>query len=112
MQMKHLGPSNEELREQGKAFLLSRINMSLYHPLFAGDDIEAFSWGCESRGVSFNRCYQLRRGGEVIAEAASVWGLSESRITSYTKSRTSSSALTLTSRSSWIRRAGFTYRAS
>lgn len=75
MQMKHLGPSNEELREQGKAFLLSRINMSLYHPLFAGDEIEAFSWGCESRGVSFNRCYQIRRGGEVIAEAASVWGL-------------------------------------
>ena len=75
MQMKHLGPSNEQLRQEGKAFLLSRINMSLYHPLRAGDEIESATWGCESRGVSFNRCYQIRRGSEVIAEAASVWGL-------------------------------------
>ncbi|MCI8388093.1 MAG: hypothetical protein HFE63_06450 [Clostridiales bacterium] len=75
LQMKAEKPSNEDLRRDGMAFLLSRINMSLYHPLHAGDEIEVFTWGCESRGVSFNRCYQIRRDGEVIAEAASVWGL-------------------------------------
>lgn len=75
MQMKNLGPTNDELRREGRAFLLSRINMSLYHPLHAGDDITVESWACESRGVSFNRCFQIRRGDEVIAEAASVWGL-------------------------------------
>jgi medium-chain acyl-[acyl-carrier-protein] hydrolase len=75
MQMKNLGPTNEDLRRNKMAFLLSRINISLYHPLYAGDEITCTSWGCESRGVSFNRCYQIRRGDEVIAEAASVWGL-------------------------------------
>lgn len=75
LQMKNLGPTNEQLRDEGRAFLLSRINMSLYNPLYAGDEIEVSSWGCESRGVSFNRCYQIRRGHEIMAEASSVWGL-------------------------------------
>ncbi len=75
LQMKNLGPTNEELRELGMAFLLSRINISIYHPLHAYDEITVSSWGCESRGVSFNRCYSIRRGDELIAEAVSVWGL-------------------------------------
>lgn len=75
LQLKNLGPTYEELREMGAAFILSRINMSIYHPLRAYEDITVSSWGCESRGVSFNRCYQIRRGDELIAEAASVWGL-------------------------------------
>lgn len=75
MQMKHEGPSNEELREMRLAFLLSRITVSTYAPLYAGDEIDVTSWGCESRGVSFNRCYQIRRNDEIVAEAASVWGL-------------------------------------
>lgn len=75
LQMRKLGPTNEQLRERGMAFLLSRINMSLYHPLYACDVITVTSWACESRGATFNRCYQIRRGDEVVAEAASVWGL-------------------------------------
>lgn len=75
MQMKHEGPSNEELREMRLAFLLSRITVSTYAPLHAGDEIDVTSWGCESRGVSFSRCYQIKRGDEIVAEAASIWGL-------------------------------------
>lgn len=75
MQMKHQGPSNEELRDMGMAFLLSRISVSIYSPLLPGDEIDVTSWGCESRGVSFNRCYQIKRDDEIVAEATSVWGL-------------------------------------
>ncbi len=75
MQMKNEGPSNEELRARDMAFLLSRINVSVYSPLFAGDEIDVTSWGCESRGVSFLRCYQIRRDGDIVAEASSIWGL-------------------------------------
>ena len=75
MQMKNEGPSNEELSARYMAFLLSRINVSIYSPLFAGDEIDVTSWGCESRGVSFLRCYQIRRDGDIVAEASSVWGL-------------------------------------
>lgn len=75
MQMKHDGPSNEELRDMNMAFLLSRINVNIYSPLFANDEIDVTSWGCESRGASFNRCYQIKRENEIVAEASSVWGL-------------------------------------
>ena len=75
LQLHHLGPTNEELRARGTAFILSRISMNLYRPLHAYEDITASTWGCESRGVSFNRCYQIMREDEVIAEAESVWGL-------------------------------------
>lgn len=75
MQMKNEGPSNEELRERDMAFLLSRINVNIYSPLFAGDEIDVTSWGCESRGASYNRCYQICRDGVPVADATSVWGL-------------------------------------
>ncbi len=75
MQMLHAGLGPDELRGRDMAFLLSRINVSIYSPLLGGDEIDVTTWGCDSRGVSFNRCYQIRRDGEVVAEAASVWGL-------------------------------------
>lgn len=75
LQLRALGPTSEQLIAEDRAFILSRINMSIYAPLFAYEDITVSSWACESRGVSFNRCYELRRGSELIAEAASVWGL-------------------------------------
>jgi len=75
LQMKNQHPSNEELRERDMAFLLSRICMRIYVPLYAGDGITVTTWACESRGVSYNRCYRICRGNEVTAEAAAVWGL-------------------------------------
>ena len=75
LQLKTLGPTVDELLAMGAAFFLSRINLSLYRPLHAYDEIDVSSWACESRGVSFNRCYEIRKNGELVAEAASVWGL-------------------------------------
>ena len=75
LQLQNLGPTGDELAELGAAFILSRINISIYRPLHAWEEITVSTWGCESRGVSFNRCYQIHCGGELVAEAASVWGL-------------------------------------
>ncbi len=75
LQLRALGPTTDELIRDDRAFILSRINMSIYANLHAYDNITVSSWACESRGVSFNRCYQIRKSGELIAEAASVWGL-------------------------------------
>ncbi len=74
-QMECEGPSYNELFEQGLAFVLSRFRLSVYHPICAHDNIEVQSWACESTGVSFNRCYCIKKDGEVIAEASSVWAL-------------------------------------
>lgn len=75
LQLRTLGPTTEQLISEDRAFILSRINISIYGELHAYEDITVRSWACESRGATFNRCYEIRRGDELIAEAASVWGL-------------------------------------
>lgn len=74
-QMEADGPSYRELFDAGLAFVLSRMNISLYAPLYSHDRIQVQSWACESKGVAFNRCYRILRDGKIIVEAASVWAL-------------------------------------
>ena len=70
------GPSLDKLRdERGLAFLLSKIRMRIYKPLYAAEDIEVQTWTYASRGYSFPRCYRIVRGEEIIAEADTVWAL-------------------------------------
>ena len=61
--------------EKGLAFLLSRFSAGFYTTVYAYDALTAETWGVESRGFSFNRCYRLWRGDQVVAEAVSVWAL-------------------------------------
>ncbi len=75
LQMLALGPSNYQLRDMGYAFVLSRLSMSFYKPVFAHENITVQSWSCESRGSTYNRCFRILRDDMIIAEAASVWGL-------------------------------------
>ena len=75
-QCRALGPSLESLRdEKGLAFLLSRFSAGFYTTVYPYDAIIAETWGVESRGFSFHRCYRLWRGDSVIAEAVAVWAL-------------------------------------
>ena len=70
------GMSLDTLRDQhGLGFLLSRIAFRIYRPLFANDEIDVETWVCESRGLSFVRCFRVLRQGETVAEAYSVWAL-------------------------------------
>jgi acyl-CoA thioesterase FadM len=70
------GMSLDTLRdEKALAFLLSRISIRIYVPLSAHDEIDVETWVCESRGLSFQRCFRILRGSTVAAEAFSVWGL-------------------------------------
>lgn len=59
----------------GVAFVLSRLRMSLYAPLYSHDRIVCESWACPSRGATFMRCHRILRGGEIAAEAVSAWAL-------------------------------------
>ena len=70
------GMSLDELRDRhGLAFLLSRITIRIYRALHADDQITVQTWICESRGLSFLRCFRVLCEDEVMAEAYSVWGL-------------------------------------
>lgn len=75
LQMLALGPSNEKLREQGRAFLLSRAAMENPLPLHANDIIEVTSWPVESRLAAFNRCGEIKRNGTVAARIITSWAL-------------------------------------
>jgi len=74
-QMEGESPSYNELFDSGLAFVLSRLRLSIYSPLYSHDEITAETWACESHGVSFNRCYRIMKGDSIIAEAVTVWGL-------------------------------------
>ena len=62
-------------KERGLAFILSRISLSIYRPLYAYEDIDVQTWTCASKSFSFVRCFRILRGEEVVAEAHTVWAL-------------------------------------
>ena len=75
LQMAGERPSYDELLAAGHAFVLSRIGVSVYAPLTAHEEIRCQTWSVASRGAAFNRCYRILRGGDIVAEATSVWAL-------------------------------------
>jgi Predicted thioesterase len=73
--MWNIKPSYEDLRARDMVFVLTKIRISFYQPVHTHEKITVSTWACESKGVSFNRCYQIHRDGDLIAEAVSVWAL-------------------------------------
>ena len=58
-------------------FLLSRIGVAEYEPIYAYENLRAETWAVPSRGYSFLRCYRLYRGDTLITEASTVWAYVE-----------------------------------
>jgi acyl-ACP thioesterase len=70
------GISLDELRDKMRlAFILSKIRLKIYRPLYAFEDIEVQTWTCEGRGYSISRAYRIKRGEEIIADADTTWAL-------------------------------------
>lgn len=72
-----LGAGDEAMRSRDKeAFWLTRICFDVIKPIRAFDKIKVETWGSDdSRCFSFTRCFRVRRGGETVAQAYSVWAL-------------------------------------
>ena len=75
LQMKKYGPSNEQLRAENKAFILSKINLSFYRALHSHDIINVETWAVDSKGASFYRCSRVYRENDLIAEMVAVFAL-------------------------------------
>lgn len=74
--MSSCGMSLDELRDKrGLAFILSRIRMEIYAPLYAFEEIEVQTWTCESHGYAIRRFYRIMRGDRTIAVVDSIWAL-------------------------------------
>ena len=75
-QLDNAGLSLDNLRDTKKlAFILSKIKLVFHKQLFAYDEIDARTWTCDSRGYTFNRCFDIHKNGELVAEAISFWAL-------------------------------------
>ena len=74
--MDSVGMPLDTLRDEKRlAFILSKMRLAIYAPLYAYEDIEVQTWTCPSRGFASNRDFRILRGNEVIAEAESIWAL-------------------------------------
>ncbi len=74
--MRDEGASYSELLQKDLAFLLSRMTMRVLRPLNEYEPITVETWGCPSRGLSFERCYRvLGADGGVAAEGLGIWAL-------------------------------------
>jgi len=74
--MESVGMPLDTLRdEKGLAFILSKMRIAVYEPLYAFEDITVQTWTCPSRAFSTERFYRIKRGDVIIADAASTWAL-------------------------------------
>lgn len=75
LQLQHTHPTPQELLQNGQAFIISKMNVKCYAPLFAFDKIEVQTWLASFHGVTYDRMYKIVKDGEIVAEASSVWCL-------------------------------------
>ena len=73
--LQHLryGPTTDELRQQGIAFIISRVSLRIYGTLHAFDTVTAESWLGAIRGYRMERYGRLLWDGERIAELSAQW---------------------------------------
>jgi len=64
-----------ELREAKLAFAIIRMALEIRKPLRYADRIALVTWAQEPKGPYWRRNFEVRRGGELIAQAASNWVL-------------------------------------
>ncbi len=75
LQLQHTHPTSEELRQRRQAFIISKMSVKCFAPLFAYDDLEVQTWLAAFHGVTYDRVYRIKRNGVTVAEAASIWCL-------------------------------------
>ncbi len=74
-QLTENGLSYEELKNQNRAFIISKIKIEFTVPVRAFEVLTSITFPCESRGFTFLRCYKLKKGDETVARAVSLWAL-------------------------------------
>ena len=75
LQLHTFGPTSDELRASGRAFVLTRVSLDFPLPLHAYETVTAESFALESRGFLFGRCFRLSRGEDTCVLGESVWAL-------------------------------------
>lgn len=75
LHIEHVNYGYDFCKSMGRAFVLSRVAVTLHAPIFAYEEIRGRTWACDSKAMSFNRCSQLLKGNQCVAELSSSWAL-------------------------------------
>ncbi len=68
-------PSYDELQAEGKALMLSRLDLEIYDTIYFDEPLTVYSWPCESIRATWPRGYAIECRGKKMAEVASQWAL-------------------------------------
>lgn len=85
-QIQEYGPTADDLRANGLAFILSAMDVDIKRPLHAWQTVTNESWGCPGKGFTYPRCYRISDGEGEILTGISHWALlnfREKRIVRY-----------------------------
>ena len=74
-QMERDRPTYDELTDQGKAFMLSRLDFEVYEPVYTDVRYTVASWACESSRATFTRNYSIEKDGKTLVMVSSYWVL-------------------------------------
>lgn len=75
-QMRDCKPTYNELFEQGKAFILSRMAIKVNRIIKPYEKIYVQTWPSDKdKGASFTRSYEIYSNGEAIAQGLAIWAL-------------------------------------
>jgi len=70
------GPSEKELRDNGYAFVVSRMTVSIYDDIKRYEKLTSQTWAADIGGAfSYGRCYNILREGAPIVEASAIFAL-------------------------------------
>lgn len=75
MQMLSEKPSYDDLQAEGKALMLSRLDLIIHETIYFDQPLRVYSWPCESVRATWPRGYAIDRDGKRIVEAATQWAL-------------------------------------
>ena len=76
-QMRDRKPTYLDFFNNDKSFIVTRMTVEIFKQLHQYEHIEVETWSCPPKGATLIRCYEIRRGEEVIARAYSTWTVVE-----------------------------------
>ena len=68
-------PSYEELQDQGKALMLSRLDLKIYDRIYCDEPVTVLTCACGNSRATFPRMYYVEKDGKLMAEVTSQWAL-------------------------------------
>lgn len=75
LQMEIQKPSYDDVLAEGKALMLSRLDLKIYERINFNEELIFSSWPCPGSRATLPRMYTVEKDGIIVAEAATQWAL-------------------------------------